>query len=137
MALITVVLTVADVLVHSGFGVALVQKKDVDDADLSSAFYLSLGCSVVLYGVLFAVAPWFAGYYQEPALVAILRVQALTLPVGAFRSIQTAVLTRNMLFRKSFFTGLGGVLTTGGVGVTMAWLGYGRLGLVFSQWPGP
>ena len=136
VALITVVLTVADVLVHSGFGVALVQKKDVDDVDLSSAFYLSLGSSVVLYGALFAVAPWFAEYYQEPALVAILRVQALTLPVGAFRSIQTAVLTRNMLFRKSFFTGLGGVLTTGGVGVTMAWLGYGVWALVFSQLAG-
>ncbi len=133
VALVNVVLFICDTLLSSGFGTSLVQKKEVDDADYSSVFYISVGASALLYGVLFLTAPFFALFYQEPTLVGVLRVQAFILVIGAFRAIPTAVLTRTMDFRKSFVAGVGGIIASGSVGVTLAWFGYGVWALVFSQ----
>lgn len=136
IGLLTVFIAVAGVIVQSGFGVALVQKKDTTDQDYSSVFYLSLFFSIILYMVLFLTAPFVADFYSEPLLVPVLRVMAISLVIGAFASIQNAVLSREMKFRKGFFVSLGGVVTSGTVGITMAYNGYGVWSLVFSQLTG-
>ena len=42
VALTAIFFAVANVLVDSGFGNALIQKKDVDDLDFNSVFYLNV-----------------------------------------------------------------------------------------------
>lgn len=133
VALIAVMVSVSDVLIWSGFSTALVQQKDVDDKDYSSVFYLGLGASLGFYLLLFAAAPWVSEFFAEPLLVPIMRVQALVLILGAFRSIQNAVLIRTMQFRKNFYVSLSGIVASGVVGLGMAWWGYGVWALVFSQ----
>lgn len=63
----------------------------------------------------------------------ILRVQGVMIIIGAFRSIQNTILTRNMQFKKSFYISLFGVISSGTVGISMAYLGFGVWALVFSQ----
>lgn len=53
VALLTIFIALSSVLVDSGFGNALVQKKETTEADFNSVFYLSLMLSGLLYGVLF------------------------------------------------------------------------------------
>ena len=53
LTMLTVFIAVSQVFVQSGLNTALIQKKDVDETDLSSVFYVSLGIAVVLYGLLF------------------------------------------------------------------------------------
>ena len=43
IAMTLVFITVADVFVTSGFGNALIQKKDADNIDFSSVFYFNIG----------------------------------------------------------------------------------------------
>ena len=57
IALLSVFLLLAYVFVNSGFGTAIIQKKEVNERDLNSVFYLSLAISTVLYGILFLAAP--------------------------------------------------------------------------------
>lgn len=136
IGLISVFMAVASVFIQSGFGTALIQKSEVDDEDYSSVFYLSLSVSTVLYLVLFYTAPLIAGFYTEPILIPILRILSLMLPLGAINTIQNAVLSRGMKFKKSFFVSLGGVFASGTVGIVMAYCGYGIWSLVFSQLSG-
>ena len=56
LTMLTVFIAVSQVFVQSGLNTALIQKKDVDETDLSSVFYVSLGIAVVLYGLLFLLA---------------------------------------------------------------------------------
>ena len=133
VALIVVILSVSEVLMWTGFNTALVQQKDVDDGDYSSVFYLGLGASLGFYLLLFAAAPWVSEFFAEPLLVPIKLVQSLVLILGAFRSIQNAVLIRTMQFRKNFYVSLSGIVASGVVGLGMAWWGYGVWALVFSQ----
>ena len=64
IAVVLVFINLANVFVSNGFGEALVQKKDTDDTDFSTAFYCSLAVAVVLYFVLFFSAPFIAKIYH-------------------------------------------------------------------------
>jgi len=133
IALITIFMAIANVFVQSGFSTALIQKKDADETDFSSVFYLSLVVAGLLYVVLFFTAPLIATFYTEPQLTSVVRVLSITLFFGAINSIQNAVVSRTMLFKRFFFSSLGGIIPSGIVGITMAYMGYGVWALVWQQ----
>ena len=105
ITLLTIFISLANVFVQTGFNTALIQKKEVDDVDYSSVFYVSMAVAGVLYAVLYFCAPLIAAFYGVPELVAILRVTSLTLFFGALNSIQGAVIARKMEFHKAFICG--------------------------------
>lgn len=133
ISLITIFITIANVFVQSGFNTALIQKKEADELDFSSVFYLSLGVAALLYAGLFLAAPFIGDFYDKPELSPVLRVLSLVLFFGAFNSIQTAVVSRRMQFRKLFFSSLGAVAVSGVLGIACAALGTGVWALVVQQ----
>ena len=133
VALLTIFISLSQCLVNSGFGVALIQKKDADDLDFNSVFYFSLAISVVLYGVLWLGAPIIATFYGKPILTVVLRVAAMKLFLDGINGVQNAVLAREMLFKLSFRITLSGTIASGIVGIWMAYAGYGLWALVWSS----
>lgn len=133
IALVTIFISIANVFVQSGFNTSLIQKKDADEVDFSSVFYLSLAVSLVIYLVLFYFAPLIANAYQEPQLVLLLRVLSVTLFFGALNSIQNAYIARNMMFKKLFFSSFGAGMISGLIGIILAYNGAGVWALVVQQ----
>lgn len=130
ISLVQVFLNLAAVFISCGFSTALIQKKDADDTDFSTIFFCSLACSVLIYGVLFCVAPLVADFYSEPSLVKILRIFALQVPLSVYHSIQVAYISRHMLFRKTFVSSIINSVLSGAVGIGMALTGFGVWALV-------
>lgn len=133
IAIVMAFINLAQVFVHSGFNTALVQKKDADDEDFSSIFYISLGIAGTLYIIMFIFAPYVANFYKDPILIPILRVLSLILFAGAFNSIQNAYVSRNLLFKKLFQSSLGSVFVSGILGILAAYQGLGIWALVIQQ----
>lgn len=133
IAIIAIFISFANVFVQYGFNTALIQKKNADDVDFSSVFYMSLFVAGVFYFVLFFTAPFIAEFYQNLDLIPLLRVLAITLFIGGLNSIQNAVVARKLEFRKLFFSSLGAMLVSGLVGILMAYNGYGTWALVAQQ----
>lgn len=131
VALLTIFTAIAGVLADSGFGGALIQKKDATELDYNSVFYLSLGLTGVLYAVLFFAAPWVAKFYDIPELCLILRVTSMTLVFNAINSIQNAELRRKLLFHLSFRISIISTVTSAIVGISLALFGYGVWALVW------
>lgn len=131
VALLTIFTAIAGVIADSGFGGALIQKKDATELDYNSVFYLSLGLTGILYAVLFFAAPWVARFYDIPELCLILRVTSITLFFNAINSIQNAELRRKLLFHLSFRISIISTVTSAIVGVSLAFLGYGVWALVW------
>ena len=132
-ALVLIFKPYANVFVQSGLNTALIQKKDADEADFSSVFYLSLYIACLIYVILFITAPLISEFYEEPQLVPVFRVLSITLFFGAFNSIQNAVVSRNLQFKKLFFSSTGAILVSGTVGIYMAYTGFGVWALVGQQ----
>lgn len=133
IAIVMVFINLAQVFVQSGFNTALIQKKDADEVDFSSIFYLSIGLSAILYVIIYFSAPMVAIFYNEPDLTPVLRTISFTLFAGAFNSIQNAYVSRNLLFKKLFKSSLGAILISGIFGIIAAYQGLGIWALVIQQ----
>ncbi len=130
LTMMTIFTTLANVFVQTGFNTALVQNKDITEDDYSSVFWVSFGISVILYIGLFFAAPLIANFYDMPEIVLPFRVLTLMLIPGSLNSIQLAKVTREMDFRKVFFSNIGGALVAGTIGIIMAYCGFGLWALV-------
>ena len=58
ISLVVVFTSILQVFVDSGLGTALIQKKDADDLDFSSVFYFNFVVCIILYIIMFIVAPY-------------------------------------------------------------------------------
>lgn len=130
VAIVTVFISLADVLVTNGLGTALIQKQEVDDVDFSSIFYCGIVLSAALYLIIFLTAPLISNIYSNELITPVLRVMGLRIPIAAINSVQQSFVVRNMLFKKFFFSTLFGTLVSGGVGIGMAVSGLGVWALV-------
>ena len=133
IALILVFIQIATVFIQSGFNTALIQKKDSDDTDFSSIFYLSLFVALLCYVVLFFAAPFIANFYKQEILTPVIRVISFTLFFGAVNSVQNAYVSKTMQFKRFFYSSMGAVLGSGIVGVILAYKGFGVWALVAQQ----
>lgn len=133
IALVTVFLAIMQVFVDSGLGSALIQKKNADDLDFSSVFIFNFIVCIILYIFMFFVAPIIAEFYDDKNLVAIIRVISITILISGVKGIQQAYVSRNMLFKKFFFSTIGGTVFSAFLGIFMAYKGFGIWALVAQQ----
>lgn len=133
IALVTVFLAIMQVFVDSGLGSALIQKKNADDLDFSSVFIFNFIVCIILYIFIFFVAPLIAEFYDDKNLVAIIRVISITILISGVKGIQQAYVSRNMLFKKFFFSTIGGTVFSALLGIFMAYKGFGVWAIVAQQ----
>lgn len=133
IALITVFTTILQVFVDSGLGTALIQKKDADDLDFSSVFYFNFAVCLVLYIGMFIAAPYIALFYNDTTLVPVIRVISLTIVISGVKGIQQAYVSKHMMFKRFFFSTIGGTIVSAFLGIAMAYAGFGVWALVAQQ----
>ncbi len=122
----------AMVLVDSGFGAALLQRKSPMETDYSTVFWFNLGTSSLLYLILFAAAPLIADIFQgDRRLIPLSKVMFLTLIVNALGIIQTNRLMKRMDVRQIALSNTAGLILSGGVGIWLALTGAGAWALVW------
>lgn len=130
ISIVLIFINLANVFISSGLGEALIRNKEAEEKDFSTVFYCSLGISVVMYCILFFCAPWIANFYHNQELVPVLRVLSLQIPLSSVKTVQHAYVSKHLLFKKFFFSTLGGTIVSGVIGIIMALNGAGVWALV-------
>lgn len=132
ISIVMIFITLANVFVSDGLGSALIQKKDATPIDYFSVLYFNIAFSCVLYVVLFLIAPYISRFYGEgyEILCPILRVLGLRIILTSVNSVQQAYVSKKMIFKKFFVSTLTGTILSAGVGIYMAYCGYGVWALV-------
>lgn len=130
IALVSVFVNVANVFVTSSFSSALIQKKDADDLDYQTMFWFNVVLSLLLFVILFGIAPLISRYYDILILSPVLRILAVKIPLSAYNSIQLAKVSHELNFRKSFIATSGSTILSAIIGIAMAYMGYGIWALV-------
>ena len=118
------------IFIDCGMGSALVQKKDADDLDYCTLFWAQTCFSVIVYIIVFSLAPWFSVLFHISELTAVIRVSALSMILGAFGGIQGVIVTRRMDFKVYFYRTLISSILSGSIGVYLAFCGWGVWALV-------
>ena len=133
IAMPAIFLAIAQVFIDSGFANALIRKPDLNEKDLSTAFYFNVIVGVVAYFLLFVTSPLIADFFNTPILSRLLKVTALVVFLNSLGIVQQAVLTKKMDFKSQAVISAISTFVSGAIGVWMAYNGYGVWALVFQQ----
>ena len=125
IAMMAIFLQVAAVFVDSGFGKALVQKKDCEEKDYSTVFYYNLAVSIGIYIILFAISPLVARFYDTSILKDVMRVASLVVIINALSIVQRTKLEKSIDFKSRSIVAFVSSLLSGIAGIIMAYYGFG------------
>lgn len=130
VALVTIFVSLADILISNGLGAALIQKKDEDEVAFNTLFYAGIVLSLILYTILYVCAPIVARIYKNGQIVSVLRIMGIRILIGAVNVIQHAYVSKKLDFKKFFYSTCFGTIISGVVGILMALEGFGVWALV-------
>lgn len=133
IGIVTIFTTVMLGIVDSGFSNALIRKQKVTDDDYCTLFYFNLAVSVALFAFLFLCAPLIASFFERPQLVPLVRVMGLLLILQALSIVQMTILSRKIDFKTKTKASVISSITSGAVGIGMAFAGLGVWSLVGQQ----
>ncbi len=130
IGMITIFIVIGQSLTNSGFGQALIQKKDADNVDFSTVFYFNLLASSIIYLIIFLSAPLIAKFYNEPELIPLVKVISLAFVIDAAGRIHQVHLEKKLNFKSPSIVGVTSVFVSGAVSITLAYTGFGVWALV-------
>lgn len=130
IGMLAVFLQISQTFIDSGFSDALIQKKNRTNKDLSTVFYFNIVLSIILYFLIFILAPYIANFYHTPELELVTRIITLNLIIASFSAIHKIILTINIDFKTLSKISLIAAIISGGIGITMAYRGSGVWSLV-------
>jgi len=130
MGMIAVFIAVSQQFINSGFSNGLIREKDVSQEEYSTVFFFNIFMAMITYGILFAAAGTISRFFNEPLLVPVLRVLGWVLIIDAVGMTQVTILTRKVDFRTQSLISVIAGLVSGGVGIVMAYGGFGVWSLV-------
>lgn len=136
IGMIAIFIALGTMITDSGFQASILQKKNPQLRDYSSVFVLKVSISVLIYLILFFTAPLIANFYNEPRLIDITKVMSLGLVFGAFSGIQQTWFIKNMNFKGLTKINFISTIVSGGIGVIIAYIGFGVWALVFQTLAG-
>ena len=130
VAILNIFLAISLTLADAGFASSLARTEHLDEEDTSTVFYFNIAMGLLLYSILFVIAPWVADYFHNPVLVDVLRVQALSFVISSLGSVPGILLWRKMKFRQETYIQILQGMISGGVGICMALAGFRYWALV-------
>ncbi|MGD0234771.1 MAG: MOP flippase family protein [Syntrophorhabdales bacterium] len=133
IGMLWIFIAVAQTFLDSGFGAALIQRREVTPADTCSIFYFNIGVGLAAAGLLCLVAPWIAGFYSQPILTPLIRALSLTIVINSFGLIQGTILSKQINFKMQTKVSLIASALAGTIGVSLAYAGFGVWALVVQQ----
>ena len=120
----------SSLLIDSGFGRALLNRREISALEYSTVFYFNLGISAFLYIALFFSAPLIAQLFNEPLLIPVSRVLFLSLIFNGFSLIQMIIFIKASDFKTQTKANTAALIISTSIALIMAWNGYGVWSLV-------
>lgn len=118
---------------NQGLGSALIQRRDLHQDHLHTAYWFNVGGAGVLCLATLAGADWFANFMREPALSPVVKWLSLSLLINALSTVHGTLLVKELDFRKVTLRALSANVSGAVVGIGMATGGYGVWALVGQQ----
>lgn len=133
VGVLTIFTAIAGDLQSAGFTQGLVNLKSPTARDYNSVFSFNVLVSVMMYAVLFFAAPLIADFFRQPCLTEVSRVVFLTFFIASLGIAHGGYMTKNMMNREMAIIGAVALVSSGIVGITLAFLGKSYWALAWQQ----
>ena len=133
VGIVAIFFAFCNIFISSGLNQSLIQKKDADNSDYSTILIVNLSFAILLYCVMYILAPFIASLYNKSILTPMIRVMALTFFVNAYKAVLCAKISSDLDFKLFFWATFVGTCISAVVGILMALKGFGAWALVAQQ----
>ena len=130
LAMAWIVVGFLELFIEVSGGTAIIQRRDVDDEYLSTAFWTSLAVGVILFTIAIASAPVVGAFIAQPLASTILLVLSSRLIITSTWATHVALATRRMKYLALALTDAAAVVIAGLTGIGLALAGMGVWSLV-------
>lgn len=130
IALLSVFISIAQVIIDGGFSTALIQNQDRSEEDYCTAFYCNIIVSLLAYGILYLCAPMIASFYNQTDLIIILRIYSLSIVISSLAIIQKIYFIITYNFRIIAIVTTIAISVSGIISIILAYKGFGTWALV-------
>ena len=120
-----VFIAVSQTFIDSGLSQALIRKQGCSDADYNTMFYTNIALGVATFSIIFFAAGAISRFYDNPDLYLLTRVMAINLIINSFGMVETAMLTRQVDFKRQTKISLISNVSSGIIGIVLAFIGFG------------
>lgn len=133
IGMITIFIAISTSIIDSGFGAALIRKKDCSEQDYSTVFYFNLGVALIIYLILFLSSSLISRFYNEPELTPLIRVLSIGLLIDSLSIIHRTILSKRMNFKLLARISVSASVSSGVLAIVLAYKGFGVWSLVIRQ----
>ena len=119
----TLIVAVAQIFVHFGLAVSIVQRPVLEQGDVGTAFWLNMAMGLLLAVLMVLGAPLLSAFFRTEELTAVFRVLSIALVLKAMTIVPIALLTRHMRFRSIAMVEIASTVISGVLGVGAAAMG--------------
>ena len=130
LGLTAIFFAIAGQLKDCGFGAALIRKQDRTEADCSTMFWFNVLASLAVAAILFALAPWFASFYNQPDLLPLTQVSAVMLFLNSTSSVHWCLYSARRDFKTPAVVGIISTLFGMPICIFLAYNGWSYWSLV-------
>lgn len=120
-------------VVDSGLSTALIRDKNAGSIDFDTAFVSNVFLGLVMAILLFFLAPAIAHFFHREELLWLTKAMSSILLINSFAAVQRALFVRAIDFRSQAIASVFSSVTSGFVGIGMAYFGMGVWSLVGQQ----
>lgn len=133
VAILAVFINVSNVIIDSGMVGSLIKKQNIRKIDYYTLFAYNFGLSIIIYSILFFLAPFVAEFYEIPILEILIKILSISIVINSFGLVQLVRLNRALKFKiQSIITVISQILSVS-ISIYMAIDGYGVWALVALQ----
>jgi len=122
IGMITIFISICQVLADSGLSQSLIRKKNVTESDYCTIFYFNIIIGFVLYLILYFLAPFISVFYNMPKLTEVARWAFLVIPINSLGFTQNSILMKDINFKTLSRIGIFSAFCSALAGVIAAFL---------------
>lgn len=116
-----------------GLAMSIIQKKEADDIDYSTAFWGILSFSIIIYVIVYFSAPLIAEFYKNNSMVLIIRIVFIQFLILPFSMINEGLEYKKLNYDKIVKSDLISQVFSGFIGIILAYNGFGVWSLVYQS----
>ena len=133
LGIITIFINLSITVIDGGFATALIRKPDADENDYNTVFHVNVLVSGILIALLCLTSEFIANFFAQPVLAQVLPIMSIILLFNACSLIQKTILVKRLDFRSQAYVSLVSSITSGAIGITIAYHGGGIWALAVQQ----
>lgn len=133
VALVTVFTNFLSLLGNMGIGPAVIQRKDLNEKDLSVIFIFSVLVAGLLSILFFFSGRLISRFYDEPELVLIVRILSISVFFNLITIVPSAINRKKLLFKEMGIISVSVQIIAGAITIWMAFSDFGYYALVYKS----